>query len=159
MLLAFICTSCAYQPIYLPDMEEAQNTPYGAYIRIKKKSDNRVVRGELLALDHDTLVVGDVDVKKLYYVPSDEVRNYRLQFSRYKGRGYLPAFAVSHGIWMIFTVPLNLIFATATAHQERNEYSITNSPVRDLAVFARYPEGLPDGFGPARYEPAVPLKN
>ena len=55
---------------------------------------------------------------------------------------------------MIFTVPINAIVALSLSTADRVESRFYNPDLTSVYIYARYPQGLPDGFSQAVYKPA-----
>lgn len=149
--------SCAVTYNYLPDAETVSDSPYGSYIRLKTNSGT-IIKGELIAVQNDTLVIGSLRESMLYYTNMNVVEEYYIQFCDTRKFAILPVVSVSHGLWMIFTVPLNALISTSLGIAEMKDSRLTNLEFEEFHLFARYPQGLPPGFSARNFKPVKPSK-
>lgn len=137
-------------------MAEAQRDPHGAWINID--TGRGEIAGELLAVEPRALVVqSTVGFQR---VPLPTIRRWTLAW--YQGdNSSVIAFNVvgtlstlSHGYWLVFTAPLLwMIPGTVMARAQSKQGQESNDrpdPVSlaALAMYARFPAGLPPGFDP-----------
>lgn len=148
-----LISGCATTYNYLPEMDELSSSPYGSYISVRT-AEYGSFKGELLAVEGDTLVIGDLNKPQYQKVDSKLVNYSFIQFGKYKTFVLAPVISISHGLWMIFTVPINAIVALSLSTADRVESRFYNPDLKTVYVYARYPQGLPEGFSEAVYKPA-----
>jgi hypothetical protein len=92
--------------------------------------------------------------RKYYSLDLDTVVLFKTNRPLDNRRYFYPVpIALSQGLFMIFTIPLNSIYAIISSGREMQELSFLNYPFGELHDFARYPQGLPEGFSAAVYSP------
>ena len=137
-------------PRYVPKTKDLDVNVYGSYIIIKPiKGSN--VKGELLAVDTHRLVVliDSGRQKKVSFFPLKKVKNFTLRYAQPKSYwwtvGAYTALCISHGIWALVSVPVNLIITGGIAIGATNEFKFHKDdiPYDSLKMFARFPEGIP----------------
>jgi hypothetical protein len=144
---------------------QMQVEPHGAWIHITLK-DDPPVDGELIAVERLGFVV--LVSAGMVRVPLAAIREARVVAfdtttagaTTWTVLGMLSS--VSHGVFLIFSVPGWVLLGGITAASESVagfvDYPATRSA--ELAKWARFPQGLPpDGFGvvpPAESRPAAP---
>ncbi len=137
-------------------MDAAQRDAHGAWINLS--TDRGGVAGELLAVEPRAVVVQTS--AGFQRVPIQDIRSWSLAWYEADNSGVI-GFAVvgtlstlSHGLFLVFTAPLLwMIPGTAMARvQSRKGYESgeVGDPVAmaALAMYARFPAGLPPGFDP-----------
>ncbi len=136
---------CAINYAYLPEAKKIARSPYGSYIKVYK-GYNPIAKGEFLALDGDTIVIRTDNKPFLSYIDTSEVSTYYIQYCNTKNYGYLPLIAISHGWWMVFTVPINIIAAIVLKERDKKDSRFYDLPYNQASAYARYPQGLPEGY-------------
>ena len=149
-VVLILCLACARQVYFLPDFEEVHATPYGAFIRLKTVQ-GMIVTGELLALEEASLIIGSTDLHTVRTIDTLQVTDHYIQFAKNRRFGYPVLIAVTHGLWMVFTVPVNAVLTQITNAQERKELRFHDRRFNDLKSYARYPQGIPEGFDRNNY--------
>jgi hypothetical protein len=137
-------------------MDAAQRDAHGAWINLS--TDHGGVAGELLAVEPRTVVVQTS--AGFQRVPIHDIRSWSLAWYEADNSGVV-GFAVvgtlstlSHGFFLVFTAPLLwMIPGTAMARVQSGkgyESGGVGDPVAmaALAMYARFPAGLPPGFDP-----------
>lgn len=154
-LLLLLATSCSY-PSYLPPAASADKNPYGAYIQLKSKTGDRK-NGELIASDPGNVyILTSIEyhgARKCIKVPVSEIQSYKVRVVRpvnYTTAAILLPLATPfmHGLFSIFSLPLNLLVTGAVAASSHNSFVFneTKVPINQLFRYARYPGGIPEGI-------------
>lgn len=155
-VMASIVTGCRL-PGYLPKPENLGTGTFGSRI-ILSCHDSPKMQGELIAADGEQLFIlveQDRQTRLLSTVQLTEIKHFRLKYARpVSSTLYGPAIPIlsaltaSHGLWLIFSLPVNLLVTiSVTASAARSfEYNDRNLPVSQLSLFARFPQGLPPGL-------------
>jgi hypothetical protein len=145
MIFAALSSQCT-TPKYLPSSDKIDINTYGSYIYIHHKFGANV-KGELISVDSSKLVV--LTKNRAVTVPISEISSFTLKFARSKNYGYtVPLYTlatVSHGLFLIFSAPVNLIvtFLVSVRSQRAFSYSQREISYDKLKMFARFPQGLP----------------
>jgi len=148
----FLCFGCASQNYFLPDFEEVHATPYGAYIKLKTDR-GMIVTGELLTVEANNVVIGSPELQRISVIDTLHIKEHYIQFAKYKRYGYPVLISFTHGLWLVFTVPINAIITQITNAQERKELRFYQYKFNELKSFTRFPQGVPDGFSLETYVP------
>ncbi len=153
-ILAFLVLSCAatHAPRnWLEQPATLQNDAFGAWITVKTV-DNQKLAGELIAVSNDSVFIAD---ETLSVIAKAKVKSARL-VAYNSNAGSIAVFSCLstlatpfvNGFFFIFTAPMWLIGGTVTSiirsHDPIMEYPEHNW--EKLALFARYPQGLPLGI-------------
>jgi hypothetical protein len=143
IIIAGGCTS----PYYLPSVEKLDVNQYGSWIEMK--SNNGVYyHGELIAIDSVDIFIL-TDQKMLIVQPIKTMKNFKLRYAKPKHYGWtIPVFTlstISHGIWLGYTAPVNLLVTIAVTVSGENAYTYNNQDMtfEKLKMFARFPGGIP----------------
>lgn len=156
VLFAIVFGSCK-TPAYLPVSDMIDVNQSGSYIKvIRKTADNIeasvIVNGELIAIDSSNIVVLSKKTNYCIIVPMNDVKRFELQYAKGKHYGWtIPVFSlasVAHGLFGIFTVPLNLIVTTwvTISGETAFMYKEKNMTYDQLKMFARFPQGIPSNI-------------
>lgn len=166
---AVTCAACARNSApdgWLPKPAEAQATAYGGWIELTYQ-DGDVTRradGELIAVSADSVWV--LNENQGLVIPTTAVQRGKLTayaaqtgtMSIWTAVGTLAT--ISNGAFLIFTAPMWIIGGTlATAGESRAPQR--NSPPLawvDLAPFARFPQGVPDGIEVTALQAKAPAR-
>jgi len=146
-LLLITISSCT-SPSYLPSSDKIDVNEYGSYIKISGKTKSNI-DGELIALDSSKIVILTETTKKCIIVPISDIRKFKLQYAQPKQYGWtIPLYTLAtftHGFFLIFTAPINLIVTISVAAGGENAftYSDKNMTYEKLKMFARFPQGIP----------------
>ena len=154
LFTVFFLGSCAQRLSYLPEIDAIETSPYGSYIHINT-SYKQLVRGELLAVNGDSLIIGSIDPQLIYYIDTSKVTDNYIQLYRNKSYAIAPFIAISHGWWLVFTVPINTIISISMSVADKKESRYYNKNFNELHKYARYPQGLPEEFRISDFKPAV----
>lgn len=145
-------------PGYLPNSESLGTNAYGSRI-ILKCNHSPNIQGELIAADSSQLFIlkeQDKGPRLLTMVQLTDIKHFRLQYARpVSSSAYgwaVPLFGAltaSHGLWFIISLPINLLVTISVSASaiKTFEYNDRTLPVRQLNMFARFPQGIPPGFG------------
>ena len=148
-------SSCTYSPDYLPESEEIDVNPYGSYISLYR-NEKETINGELIAVDSVKFIVltdpEESPAKTIKIIPVKEVSNYFLKYADgVSYGGAIPIFtlaSLAHGYYALITLPVNLLLtiAIASSGDSAFRYSENQITIKDLKMFARFPQGLPPGI-------------
>ena len=148
VFLAFMMGSCS-SPHYLPQADEVHLNQYGSYIKVKMRTAS-VVRGELIALDKEKLVVLTSSNRKCVTLPVSEMKSFSLSYAQPKHYGWtIPLFTLvtlTHGMLAALTLPLNLAVTIAVTATGESDFKFNNKNItlHKLKMFARFPQGIPE---------------
>jgi|WetSurMetagenome_2_1015567.scaffolds.fasta_scaffold111042_2 hypothetical protein len=147
VLLAVILYGCT-SPVYLPRPSEVDVNEYGSNIKIIRKAAPDI-HGELIAIDHTEIVVLPEYASRCEIVYLDEVKRFSLRYSKPSYYGWTIPFAIFlpfiHGWYSIFSIPVQLIVTVSETVSGMIDfkYSSRNMTYEKLAMFARFPQGIP----------------
>jgi hypothetical protein len=155
IIAAIACTACAGKTTpkgWLPTPKEAQETAYGGWIELRylEKSEARGAAGELIAVSTDSVWV--LTNEQGLVIPTASVRQGKLTgYAAQSLRGWTLAgtlSSVSNGAFLIFTMPAWLIGGSLANGSESRAAERKSPPLQwaELAAFARFPQGLPQGL-------------
>lgn len=153
------CASTGAPDGWLPVAEEAPQDPYGAWVTVEfqKWHDDRVLAGEFLAVDADSLYVltsfagsGDPVVGvSLTIVKKAKLASFDPQTGKAASWVTFGALtSLSHGLGAAVSVPLWVIMGSAMAgsHSRTPLENYPHLPWDELKKFARFPQGPPPGL-------------
>jgi hypothetical protein len=151
VLLVVVISSCT-TPAYLPAHEKIDENQYGSYIEVYLKTGS-YVNGELIAIDTNSIIVlqesGNAASKKIATVRIIDANRFLLRYAKPKNYGWtIPLYSlasISHGIFAIFTLPLNLLvtISVAVGGERAFTYNDRKMTYDKLRMFARFPQGIP----------------
>ncbi|MCU7493905.1 MAG: hypothetical protein HF314_03320 [Ignavibacteria bacterium] len=158
LLLFFLCGCASFHAPYnwLTMPEKVAEDPYGGWIEVTEcippeAAKTEIKRGELIAIDKDTLYLSD---DALRAIPLSNLRSARL-VKYYSNEGAVGALAflgslstVSNGFYLIFTFPVWLAGGNIAAIS-RSFDPVIDYPGEKLSEFipyARFPQGMPAGI-------------
>ena len=147
------CAGSSAPKEWLPKPVEAQATAYGGWIELTHQSsaEPRRTEGELIAVSADSVWV--LSETHGVVIPTSAVGKGKLTV--YAGqRGTLTTWTVlgalstlSNGGFLIFTAPMWIIGGSIAIGGESRAAERKHPPLTwtELAAFARFPQGMPDG--------------
>jgi hypothetical protein len=151
-------------PARLPGATEVLSTANGGWVVITT-AGKVTRRGELIALGRDTIFI--MDHGALTLTPSINVLSAKLFLTDYPvtpgGAGVWTALGVvssaSLGFGAIFAAPLWLLVGginTSVVARDADEGDLAFPPAKleEFSMFARYPQGLPEGVDRSMIRPA-----
>ena len=145
----FIISSCG-APNYLPNVDHIGTNPYGAYIKVYSELEYIIV-GELLAVEEAQIYV--LSESWIDSIPVDKVYKYRITYAKAKNYAWsIPlllaaAAPTGYGGWAILGSLGLLTSISATVSARRAvQYNQKQVSIDSLYMFARYPQGLPEGL-------------
>lgn len=156
--IAIFVQSCSY-PKYLSKFRDFEQNVYGAQIYVNVRQNYGLIQGELLAVGDTSLFLlqnlktNNIDRDSLIEVSFNSFQKYYLYVA--KPENYAPSFllnnllTLSHGFFLVLTLPVNLIVTSAVIAGGRKSYKLTQRDVdniQQLSKFSRFPVGIPDGF-------------
>jgi hypothetical protein len=139
---------------FLPAPAEAEQDSYGGWIEltVKEGGRERQVEGELIAVGGDTVRVlqagGAGVVIPTTLVQKGRLTGYRSSAGAIGGYTLLGTLStLSNGWFLIFTAPLWIISGSIATGSESGAAMRTTPPRpwADLAEWARFPQGMPEG--------------
>ncbi|MBE0654718.1 MAG: hypothetical protein IH594_13020 [Bacteroidales bacterium] len=156
LAIAMFLTDCTTVK-YLPGVNEIDINEFGSRI-IVRTTDGPYIKGELLAVDTGHLIIRTDSIHMHRYknnviLSFKEIESYDLVYARTNKFMWtipvFPLFAISHGMWAIFTAPVNLIITAIIADRTGDfKYTREDITMEELKMFARFPQGLPPGIDP-----------
>lgn len=148
--VAFMCCSCA--PVaYLPTSDKIGEFQYGSYISIHT-TEKKSLKGELIAVnDNYVYLLNNSAGRVLDSVPRNHIVDFKLKFANASTGLYAASIPLSalvtitHGFYLIFTMPLNVITTSIVAIDAGKAFEISKNSIRwdDLSIYARFPQGIP----------------
>ena len=148
------CATNSAPKDWLPKPAEAQADVYGGWIQLtyKEGDGKRQIDGELIAVSDDSVWVLSQDqglAVATANVENGKLTAYAAQtggLTRWTLLGALST--ISNGILLVFTAPLWLIVGGSAISSESGAAQRKNPPLTwvELAPFARFPQGLPEGI-------------
>lgn len=147
MLIAI--SSCATKKAYLPSSDYVDVNTYGSYIKVKRQSTYTNVKGELIAIDSNSLLVLDEKSEQCVKIPISDVFEFKLRYANASQYGWTVPVAVvlpfMHGFFSVMTIPTHLIVTIVVTASGNRAYTYNNMAIsyKELAMFARFPQGLP----------------
>ena len=140
------CASTRAPSGWLTDPKNVPVDPYGGWVSVE--SEVGLISGELIAVANDTMFAADTS---LHAVSFSSIHSVRLAVY---DPGTVAAavvggtiLTVSNGVYLFLTAPMWIIGGSvAAAIQSRDPLlDYPDVPLRDFAIYARYPQGLPTG--------------
>lgn len=151
MALALLSGSCK-APAYLPETEEIGSHEFGSYISIEVP-DEGAIEGELIAINDEAFMVLDKEGDhQLQSIPIADIKSFKLLYAQPENYGWTIPVSVlvtaSHGIFAVFTAPVNIIVTSVVTARGRNAFTYNDGDIstEDLKMFARFPQGIPPGI-------------
>lgn len=147
--LIFILCGCT-SALYLPKPDAIGVNQYGSYINIRV-TGSESIKGELLAVGYsDLYVLADTaGTKKVTIVPISQISKFKLLYATPKNYAWtIPVYVLataSHGFYLLFTAPANLLATVAITSSGFNAFTYNNQIItyEKLSKFARFPQGIP----------------
>jgi hypothetical protein len=161
---AVSCAACASNSAprgWLPKPAEAQAGAYGAWIELTylNSAELRRTDGELIAVSTDSVWV--LNESQGVVIPTSTVQSGRLTAYAAQTGGLTTwtlvgtLATISNGAFLIFTAPMWLIGGSLTVGGESRAPERKHPPLTwvQLAPFARFPQGMPEGIALAALQP------
>lgn len=155
LALVAACATNSAPKGFLPSPEEATASAYGGWIELTSGEgrNERRVEGELLAVTADSVWVltdsGGALVVHTASVRKGKLTAYRSNAGKVASWTFLGVLSTaSNGLLLILTAPLWIITGTVAASGESIAPERRTPPMSwpELALFARFPQGLPPGL-------------
>lgn len=155
LLLAALagCATPSAPAGWLPKAENLGKSHRGAWVEIEYRGEkgDRVLGGELLAVSkNDVWILVRGEIVEL---ASEAVDGGRVHVHEPLSGAPLAAWAVlgglstiSHGFFLVLTVPLWTLGGTASALAQQYSGSYRFRHPKEVSAFARFPQGLPPGY-------------
>lgn len=147
LLLLFGCKSVDY----LPKPTEIGTNTHGAYIQ-SYLVDGTDFSGELIAVDTLFITVLSEKDHQCKQYPTKDMGRYMVRYAQSKNYAWtIPVFSLlslTHGYFAVLTFPVNFITTLAVTVGAQNAfvYKRSQMPLDKLHMFARFPQGLPEGI-------------
>ncbi|HXF96506.1 MAG TPA: hypothetical protein VNI61_10450 [Gemmatimonadales bacterium] len=149
--LAAACATNSAPPGFLPTPAQAETSAYGGWIELRTGNEDgsRRVEGELLAVSTDSVWI--LTEQGVVALATAAVREGKLTAYR-SGTGAVASWTalgtlstISNGWFLVFTAPAWIITGVIAGHSESYaaQPSLDRFGWAGLAVFARFPPGLP----------------
>lgn len=155
--LALIASCTPYK--YLEGPSTHHLSPLGSHLSVNTNTNTgdkygTSVEGELILIDDVNLylLTEEKETKEIRTISLTDIKKYSLRYARAKSHAWtIPVytfFTLSHGLFLVFTFPINLIATTWIFVNANNDYRFTNKDLKieELYKYARFPQGLPDGI-------------
>lgn len=140
---AIIFAGC-FTVSYLPNHKTLDSNPYGAYIRINTV-DKKYYAGELISVTGDkvTVLLDEKGIISTKTIDSSQIKRYYLIYANKSSARSIPfIISIFHGFFFPITTLINgLVMANADF-----TYTSKSLKYKDLKLFARYPQGIPDNI-------------
>ena len=148
-LLSVAALNGCMTPRYVPKPQAIDTNQYGSLITIEGTSGGKI-RGELIAADTSQLTVLASKGKAQWVaeVSVASIESFKLQYA-YANYGWtVPLYAlstISHGWYLLLTLPANLIVTGVAITNGKKHFQYTEKTIsyKNLAMFARFPQGIP----------------
>lgn len=152
ILITFVSIGCR-APKNLPLPEQVDTYQYGSIVKVRT-IENEIYKGELLTVDTIGLLIlpADTTQKDARFIPHSNVKDYIVFYAKPKNYNWaIPIYSIttaSHGWFLIFSLPINLIWTSVTSSNAVNAYRYKSKilPLNQLRMFSRYPQGLPPAY-------------
>jgi hypothetical protein len=148
-----------------PTLADVQRSGLGAWVQVAT-IHGAFVEGELISVDAGMIRVLPPGANAVVSLSKPEIASGKLyRYTSDSGFGAWGALGtistLSHGFWLVFSVPIWAIWTGATGAAENNHVVLQMKPGDEswaqVARWARFPQGMPRGFAqppPGVTEPA-----
>lgn len=157
--IAFALGACATVPSpdgWSANARESQQDARGAWVNVECVGPADVAQtawGEMIAVRVDSLFVATPDGLRAFAwadITRGAVVKYNPDLSAAVGASLLGTFAtLSNGFFLVFTAPIWILTGVSTTHSLARDAMIKLPPTEEdaanMAMYARFPQGLPDG--------------
>jgi len=129
---------------YLPTHKTLDSNPYGSYIRINTL-DKKYYTGELISVSGDkvTVLVDENGIISCKTIDSSLIKRYYVIYANKSETRAIPFFiSIFHGWFFPITALINASLMVNTDFT----YTSKSLKYKDLKLFARYPQGIPDNI-------------
>lgn len=161
--IAMVCAACASNTAprdWLPTPTQAQTAAYGGWIELTyDQPEERRTDGELIAVSAESVWV--LSGSQGLVIPTATVKTGKLTAYAAQ-KGGLTTWAtlgtlatISNGGFLIFTAPMWIIGGSLAVGGESRAPERKNPPLTwvELAPFARFPQGIPQGIEVTALQP------
>lgn len=144
-----------------PSLTMMEREGFGGYIVVH--TPTALIQGELISVEPGVVRVRSLSTRVLSAIPLAEVT--KAQLYTYKAEGFYGAWSVvgalttfSHGFFVVFSAPTWLISGGIAAAVETSHVKLEwpDDSWRDIAAWARFPQGMPPGLDPRALEEPLP---
>ena len=103
----------------------------------------------MIAVDATSIVVLNEQLNKCETVDRKNIEKFKLWYAEPNHYGWtIPLTLIAtftHGLWLIFTAPINLIatICISVAGEQAYRYTEKDLSIDELRLFARFPQGVP----------------
>jgi hypothetical protein len=156
ILLIFLINACS-APYFVPKPQYVDVNPYGAFITLKL-GDGTTTKGELLAVDSTQIIILEFndrfdssELDTVRVIPYLLYKNYKVEYAFINYGWTIPlytAVTITHGWFLIFTAPINWLVTIPLTADAASAYTYDKKdlPFDYLKIFARFPQGIPEGI-------------
>lgn len=150
-------TSCSKKLPLVSEADVHYNSKYGAYIEVRLSKKSIRLAGELISANDQYIIVKTEErnsnlTSKIEKIQKEQILAYNIFYaSNNKEKidtwsNILALSTITHGFWLLITLPVNLITKFSVSNNKYKEFSYSNKeiPYESLYKFARFPQGLPD---------------
>ena len=148
------CAKTSAPKDWLPTPEEAQAASYGGWIELtyREGQQDRPADGELIAVNADSVWL--LNRKERLVLPTVAVKRGKLTAYEAQTGGLAgwtvggTVATVSNGVFFVFTAPMWVIGGSLATGAQSHAPERSSPPLKwaDLAPFARFPQGVPEGM-------------
>lgn len=150
-----LSVSCTTIKTTLPKPSELKEFTKGMWMDCDI-TDGSKVAGEIIVIDDkQVLLLTKYNITRT--VRKDVIKKALIEFSlttdhpeKLKSANAIPVLTLSHGWFMIFTLPINLAVVIPTVSTHRSGSYAAEYPAKikwdELSKFARFPQGVPQGL-------------
>lgn len=150
LLLLIVFVSSCSAPQYVPKVKEIPFSAYGSHIEVEQHTGPGI-EGELIAVDSLSMfvLVRNESPGQLQNIPVQNIEKFKLTYAQPASHAWtIPVYTlstVSHGLWLIFTAPINAVVTSVVTARGANAYTYNEEAVsyKELSMFARFPQGIP----------------
>ncbi|MDN3669771.1 hypothetical protein QWY93_10595 [Echinicola jeungdonensis] len=158
MILILVGISCSPPRSILapkkmvPKQNEILSDAFGGWMELGVTNRPNKIEGEFIAIHNDSIFVLKND--QLSGFPKGDIQFARVIFynTQYNAMAFLTSISslatISNGIFLIGTLPLNIVvgvFSNIAERKRLNYRQYPDQPWEELSKFSRFPQGLPKG--------------
>ena len=146
--------SCS-TPQYLSTPKDFKNNVNGLYLEYKLNKSQRREIAEIIEVKNNYVKLLPVDNKEIITIKRNDIKQAQVLVSLSANNqkqlntwaGLLNLASLGHGVFMVFSLPINLITSTSNYSKGIYRMKIPNDVVwHELHKFARFPQGIPENI-------------
>ncbi|MDX8341251.1 hypothetical protein SLH46_18775 [Draconibacterium sp. IB214405] len=155
IVLCLLTSTCKTISTNLPKPANLQEYTKGMWMECEI-TDGSKAEGEILVIDDkQVLLLTSYGLTKT--VNKNVITKARIDFSlttnypeKLQAADFIPVLAISHGVFMVITLPINLMIVVPTVSTHRRGSYAVEYPAKiswgEISKFARFPQGVPEGI-------------